>query len=171
MKGSQQQGPKITQKEKTIHSDICRGFLPRYSAQPPEGDWPSSPVLREAMGTQIPEMFCQMFSSYYIIPHRTRLDAGVVCSSISTFISHQKKSQGLSQSWLRPRLLPLAPPTYALAQSATVCFCPRTQFVVRGMFPHPVEEGPGALSSLKGSANWNPIQLIRDEVKILLENS
>lgn len=123
MKGSQQQGPEITQKEKTIHSDICRGFLPTYSAQPPEGDWPSSPVLREAMGTQIPEMFCQMFSSYYIIPHRTRLDAGVVCSSISTFISHQKKvrvchNHGYHHGFCHSLLLPMPLPSLQQSVSA-----------------------------------------------------
>lgn len=80
-----------------------------------------------------------------------------------------KKSQGLSQSGLPPQLPPHAPSICAFAQSAAACSCPRTQFVVRGMFPHPVEEGPGALSSLKGSANWNPSQPIRDEAEIPLE--
>lgn len=118
MKVSQQKVPKITQKEKTIHSDICRGFLPTYSAQPPEGDWPSSPVLREAMGIQIPERHhsCQMFSSYSIIPHSTRLDAGVVCSSISTFLSHQIKvrvchNQGYHHGFCPSLLLPVPLPS------------------------------------------------------------
>jgi hypothetical protein len=59
---------------------------------------------------------------------------------------------------LSMRLLSINLPTNALP-SETVGSCPRgLKFVVRDKFPHPVEKGASTHSSLRGSADWNPLQ-------------
>lgn len=77
-----------------------------------------------------------------------------------------EKNVRTSPHCFRHQLLLLPVPLPSLQQPD---LAPRTQFAVRSTFPHPVEEGPGPASNLRGSANWNVPQPICNEVETLVD--
>lgn len=153
-------------------NDDTQWQMQRFSAKMPRSaSWGQKATLtcvKESHAHTAPGETPLMPGVFFLLYFTSQHEVGVVCSSLSTFISHWQKCKGLSQSGLPP-LLPLpVPPPYALPSLQQPAPTPRTQFVVRSTFPHPVEEGPDAPFSIRGSANWNPSQPIRHEVNIPL---
>lgn len=111
-----------------------------YLGQPPEAKWPSSPVLRGSK--QHSSQRDPTHARCCLLPP-LHLTAGGGLPGLSAAPSSPLQATD-SPVRAPPPLPPSAPPTCALAHSAEPELAPRTQFVVRSMFPHPVEEGPGA---------------------------